>query len=76
MVDASAHSRLEEAKEVLAGIAEHEKMRGKPLLILANKQDSEEALSEDQVGHRLDLDQLLGGHRNLSLVVCNYDLMC
>lgn len=69
VVDASAHSRLEEAKEVLAGIAEHEKMRGKPLLILANKQDSEEALSEDQVGHRLDLDQLLGGHRNLSLVV-------
>lgn len=49
-MDASDHSRLSEAKEALNGVTEHDKMRGKPILIFANKQDCEGAVNEDQLG--------------------------
>ena len=69
VVDASDLSRFAEAKETLIGLTHHDKMKGKPLLILANKQDSEGAVDKDQVSNELDLDRILGEHRNLSLVV-------
>jgi signal recognition particle receptor subunit beta len=49
VVDASDHGRVAEAKEALNRVLEHEQMRGKPLLIFANKQDLEGAMNEDQL---------------------------
>ncbi len=66
MVDASDLSRLAEAKETLTGLIQHQKMRGKPLLIFSNKQDSADATDISEV---LDLDGIIGDQRNLSLVV-------
>lgn len=70
MVDASAVSRLGEAKEALNTVIEHGKMNGKPLLILANKQDCDGAIGGDQLRDQLDLNSILGDHRKLSCVVC------
>ena len=42
---------------------------GKPLLIFANKQDQTGALTEDEVRARLELDSLLGEHRQNARVV-------
>ena len=69
MVDSGSSDRLAEAKEVFSAIAEHEKVKGKPLLIFANKQDIDEAIDDDAVAQHLDLDALLGGNRvNASVV--------
>ena len=69
MVDSGSTDRLDEAKEVFSSIAQHEKIKGKPLLIFANKQDLEEAVDDDTVAQRLDLDALLGDNRGNSNVV-------
>ena len=47
VVDASDSSRLQEAADCLQQIAEEPTMQGKPLLILANKQDVPGALSPE-----------------------------
>ena len=68
-MDSSALNRLAEAKEALGMVVQHEKMRGKPLLVLANKQDCEGAMWPDQVGHQLDLTSLLEESGAVSCVV-------
>ena len=60
-MDASSSSRLDEAKRVLSDVLQEERVRGKPLLILANKQDQEGALSEEGMKAGLELDSLLPG---------------
>ena len=70
MIDSNALNRLGESKEVLSGIVRHEKMRGKPLLIFANKQDSNSAISDHQINEQLDIQAILGEHKHLSNVVC------
>ena len=42
VVDACSVDRLEEAKEALANVVQHEKMEGKPLLVFANKRTRRE----------------------------------
>lgn len=69
MVDAGAMNRVIEAKEALAQILQHEKMKGKPLLVVANKQDSKDAITEEELSEQLDLDELLQEHKSLSRVV-------
>ena len=69
MVDSGSVDRLDEAKEVFSTITQHEKVRGKPVLIFANKQDQEEAIADDTVACSLDLDALLGNNRVNSNVV-------
>lgn len=59
-----------EAKEVIKGITEHERMCGKPLLIFANKQDCEGALSDEQIGLLLGLEGLPEDPGNITRVVC------
>ena len=55
-------------------------MVGKPLLIFANKQDQDGALSEEEVKTRLDLDTLLGEQqengRVVSLTQLAVDCVC
>ena len=69
VVDSGSVDRLDEAKEVFSTITQHEKVRGKPVLIFANKQDQEEAIADDTVARSLDLDALLGNNRVNSNVV-------
>ena len=69
-MDACSQDRLPEAKEALNQVLEHDKMRGKPLLIFANKQDCDNAVSEGPLGEQLDLNAVLGENKKLSRVVC------
>lgn len=69
MVDSSSVDRLEEAKEAFSTISQHEKIKGKPMLIFANKQDLEGAIDEDAIAQHLDLDTQLGENRVNSSVV-------
>lgn len=71
VVDSSASSRLTEAKEALKGIVQHDKMRGKPLLVFANKQDCDGAIGEDQLSQQLDPADMMGEHKRLLCVVGN-----
>ena len=70
VVDACSQDRIPEAKEALNEVFEHDKMKGKPLLIFANKQDGDDAISEGLLGDQLDLSGILGEHKRLSRVVC------
>ena len=49
---------MDEAKEVIKNTLKDERMRGKPLLLLANKQD-QGALDPEQLIDRLALQELL-----------------
>lgn len=72
-MDAGSESRLPEAKEALNEVLEHERVKGKPLLILANKQDCDNAIHEGPLSEQLNLNALFGEHKNLSRVVCTAD---
>ena len=57
MVDASASDRMSEAKEVLHVVLEDSKMKGKPVVVFANKQDQTGALSSDLLRQQLGLEE-------------------
>jgi len=57
MVDASASDRMSEAKEVLQGVLEDSKMKGKPVVVYANKQDQCGALSNNQLRQQLGIEE-------------------
>lgn len=69
VVDSGSADRLDEAREVFSAIAHHEKIKGKPMLIFANKQDLDEAIDGGAIAHHLDLDTVLGDNRVNSSVV-------
>ena len=58
VLDASNQDRMDEAKEVLLNTLKDERMRGKPLLLLANKQD-QGAFDPDQIIDKLALQEVL-----------------
>ncbi|PNF28988.1 hypothetical protein B7P43_G15101, partial [Cryptotermes secundus] len=68
VVDASDMSRLEEGRGVLENLLSHEKLAGKPVLLLANKQDCEGALDELDVVERLNVEAVVNQHRCHTLV--------
>uniref|UniRef100_H2XWC7 Uncharacterized protein n=1 Tax=Ciona intestinalis TaxID=7719 RepID=H2XWC7_CIOIN len=55
VVDASDKDRTEEGKEALANVLEHQFVAGKPILLLANKQDVSGAMNEADICDALDL---------------------
>eukprot|EP01137_Pigoraptor_chileana_P036737 Opistho-2@32827 len=55
VVDASDPTRLEESREALNAFIDDERFKGKPLLVLANKQDKEGAVSNSSVSKKLKL---------------------
>ena len=69
VVDASSPERLDEVRQILSGVLQDERVMGKPLLIFANKQDREGALSVEEVSTHLELDTMLGEHRQNTQVV-------
>ncbi|KAK6117607.1 hypothetical protein DH2020_048654 [Rehmannia glutinosa] len=55
VIDAACPSRFEDSKSALEKVLRHEDLQGAPLLILANKQDLEDAVSADELAQYLDL---------------------
>lgn len=68
VVDSSDINRLDEAKEVLQELLSHEKISKKPVLVLANKQDNENALDEVDLIEKLDLESIVNNNQCPTLV--------
>ncbi|XP_046410801.1 ADP-ribosylation factor-like protein 13B [Neodiprion fabricii] len=58
VVDASDTSRLTENRIILGDLISHENVSGKPLLLLANKQDLDGALDELDLVENLDVERV------------------
>uniref|UniRef100_A0A6J0V2V3 ADP-ribosylation factor-like protein 13B isoform X1 n=1 Tax=Pogona vitticeps TaxID=103695 RepID=A0A6J0V2V3_9SAUR len=65
VVDSSDVERMEETKETMSEVLRHPKISGKPVLVLANKQDKEGALAEADVIECLSLEKLVNEHKCL-----------
>ncbi|XP_023447228.1 ADP-ribosylation factor-like protein 13B isoform X1 [Dasypus novemcinctus] len=65
VVDSSDEERMEETKETMSEVLRHPKISGKPVLVLANKQDKEGALGEADVIECLSLEKLVNEHKCL-----------
>lgn len=59
VLDSSDSERIQEAEEVLKSVICHEKISGKPLLFLANKQDSENALDEIDLNEHFHFEEIV-----------------
>ncbi|XP_063238065.1 ADP-ribosylation factor-like protein 13B [Bacillus rossius redtenbacheri] len=68
VVDASDASRLDEGRKVLETILAHDHLAGKPVLLLANKQDREGALDELDIVERLNVETVVNQHRCPTMV--------
>ena len=55
VIDSTDYQRLPLSKAELKGIYQHDTMKNVPLVIIANKQDSKEALSVETIVDKLDL---------------------
>lgn len=70
-MDAADQARLDESKRELFGNSRHESLSGKPILILANKQDLPAALPENDISVSLGLDELVHCSHHVSKCVAN-----
>ncbi|XP_014244409.1 ADP-ribosylation factor-like protein 13B isoform X2 [Cimex lectularius] len=68
VVDASDRSRLEESRSILESLLRDEKLSGKPVLVLANKQDKPDALDEIDIVEMLKLEPLVNQQKCPTLV--------
>lgn len=65
VVDSSDEERMEETKKTISEVLRHPKISGKPILVLANKQDKEGALRDAEVIERLSLEKLVNKYKCL-----------
>ncbi|XP_075764975.1 ADP-ribosylation factor-like protein 13B isoform X3 [Pelodiscus sinensis] len=65
VVDSSDTERMEETRETMTEVLRHPRISGKPMLVLANKQDREGALAEADVIECLSLEKLVNEHKCL-----------
>ncbi|XP_041439222.1 ADP-ribosylation factor-like protein 13B [Xenopus laevis] len=65
VIDSSDVGRMEETKETIAEVLRHPRISGKPVLVLANKQDREGALSETDIIEFLSLEKLVNDNKCL-----------
>ncbi|KAJ8924962.1 hypothetical protein NQ315_001127 [Exocentrus adspersus] len=68
VIDSSDYSRFEEVKGVLEEVLSNDKISGKPVLLLANKQDHENALDEVDIIECLNIEQLVNLYKCPTLV--------
>ncbi|XP_039600902.1 ADP-ribosylation factor-like protein 13B [Polypterus senegalus] len=65
VVDSSDVERIEETKETMAEVLRHPRISGKPVLVLANKQDRDGALGEADIIEYLSLEKLVNENKCL-----------
>ncbi|XP_063812363.1 ADP-ribosylation factor-like protein 13B isoform X2 [Pseudophryne corroboree] len=65
VIDSSDVERMEETKETVAEVLRHPRIAGKPLLVLANKQDREGAMAEADIIEFLSLEKLVNENKCL-----------
>ncbi|KAK7137887.1 hypothetical protein R3I94_013513 [Phoxinus phoxinus] len=65
VVDSSDRQRMKEVKEALVDLLKHPRVAGKPLLVLANKQDKMNALLGNELIEILSLERLVNQSRSL-----------
>ncbi|XP_044061030.1 ADP-ribosylation factor-like protein 13A [Siniperca chuatsi] len=65
VVDSSDRQRIKEVKEVLADLLKQPRVAGKPILVLANKQDKMNALLGSELIEILSLEKLVNQSRSL-----------
>ncbi|XP_041985962.1 ADP-ribosylation factor-like protein 13B [Aricia agestis] len=68
VIDSSDYTRLEECKTVLEEVLSHDKISGKPVLVLANKQDKNGALDDLDVVEKLNIEPMVNRYRCPTLV--------
>ncbi|CAK1595147.1 unnamed protein product [Parnassius mnemosyne] len=68
VIDSSDFSRLDECKAVLEEVLSHDRISGKPVLVLANKQDKDGALDDIDVVEKLNIEPLVNKYRCPTLV--------
>lgn len=68
VIDSSDFSRLDECRAVLEEVLSHDKISGKPVLVLANKQDKTGALDDIDVVDKLNIEPLVNKYRCPTLV--------
>ncbi|XP_061683540.1 ADP-ribosylation factor-like protein 13B isoform X2 [Syngnathoides biaculeatus] len=65
VVDSSDVQRIQETRETMAEVLQHPRIAGKPVLVLANKQDQEGALTEADIIENLSLEKLVNENKCL-----------
>ncbi len=65
VIDSTDRNRLSLSKAELKGIYQHETMKNVPFIVIANKQDSNEALSAEIITDKLELNQWPNGSYNV-----------
>ncbi|KAK2856990.1 hypothetical protein Q5P01_005725 [Channa striata] len=65
VVDSSDIQRIQETRETMAEVLQHPRIAGKPVLVLANKQDQEGALAEADIIENLSLEKLVNENKCL-----------
>lgn len=59
VIDSSNRNRINECRNVFASFVENDKVAGKPILILANKQDLADSLDESEIVQYLNVEELV-----------------
>lgn len=65
VVDSSDVQRIQETRDAMAEVLQHPRIAGKPVLVLANKQDREGALAEADIIENLSLEKLVNDNKCL-----------
>uniref|UniRef100_A0A672J7Y1 ADP-ribosylation factor-like 13b n=1 Tax=Salarias fasciatus TaxID=181472 RepID=A0A672J7Y1_SALFA len=77
VVDSSDAQRLQETRDAMADVLQHPRIAGKPVLVLANKQDRDGALAEADIIERLSLEKLVNDNKCLCQIEpCSAALGC
>ncbi|XP_045570177.1 ADP-ribosylation factor-like protein 13B isoform X2 [Salmo salar] len=65
VVDSSDVQRIQETRDTMAEVLRHPRIAGKPVLVLANKQDRDGALAEADIIENLSLEKLVNENKCL-----------
>ncbi|CAL8308012.1 unnamed protein product [Merluccius merluccius] len=77
VVDSSDAQRIQETRDAIAEVLQHPRISGKPVLVLANKQDQEGALAEADIIESLSLEKLVNENKCLCQIEpCSAILDC
>ncbi|XP_029600934.1 ADP-ribosylation factor-like protein 13B isoform X3 [Salmo trutta] len=77
VVDSSDVQRIQETRDTMAEVLRHPRIAGKPVLVLANKQDRDGALAEADIIENLSLEKLVNENKCLCQIEpCSAVLAC